>query len=266
MSSQETKEYSLRTYRQGDEMDLVLLFNKVYENFAGFVPRTIDYWKWCIRSRPGVTDESIVVVSSSDKIIGYAAVAIPGGILEFCYDSTYDGRKIVLMLLNWCIDFVTRQGGSLLGLNVPAQDRLVRQVSRELGFTEELFYPLFLRVFDFPRLFKGIVAQISELKEDFDETVLINIARVPSWCDNHVVIRVKEGKMSVMTAEIKTPTITIDSDMSALSSCIFGSTGIFKEVLKGRLKIRPFWKIPMAIKLFSLLQLKAPWYVPKADL
>ena len=258
-------DYHLRTYRKGDEKDFVLLFNEVYERFAGFVPRTIKYWRWCIQSRPNISDESIVVVSSAEKIVGYAAVEKLGSILEFCYDPNHDGKKIVLMLLSWCIDFVKRQDGSSLSLNVPAQDILVRQVCRELGFTEEPFSALFLRVFDFPQLLDGIVAQIREFEEDFDETVLINIAKAPSWCDNHVVIRVQKGKMSVSSGEIKRPTIIIDSDISTISSCIFSSKRIYRAILKGNLKVRPLWKIPRAVKIFSFIQLKDPWYVPEAD-
>lgn len=265
MTIQETDEYYLRTYRQGDEKDIILLFNKVYERFAGFVPRTLEYWRWCILSRPGISEEGIVVALDAGRVVGYSAVERSGNILEFCYDPNHDGKTVVSMLLDWCVDYVKSQGSGSVSLNVPAQDDLIRQVCREWGFTEEPFHALFLRVFDFTQLLRKIVDQKGELKQHFDETILIKLRKVPSWCDSHVVVRVQAGKMAVLTEKLGRPTIRIDSDISTLSSCIFGSTGIYRAIVKGQLKVRPFWKIRRAVKLFSLLQLRDPWYVPAAD-
>jgi len=261
----ETDGYCIRTYRQGDETELTALFNDVYRDYAGFVPRTVEYWKWSILLRPDLSREGIAVVVNADQVVGYATVEKSGNVLEFCYDPNHDGKTVVSMLLHWCIDYVKSQGGSSVSLNVPAQDDLLRQVCRESGFTEKPYHSLFLRVFDFPQLLRRIVDQKGELKEHFDETILIILRKGPSWCSNHVVIRVQGGKMSVSTEKIGRPTIRIDSDISTFSSCIFGSTGIFRAIVKGQLKVNPFWKIPRAVKLFSSLQLKDPWYVPGAD-
>lgn len=261
----ETDGYYIRTYRQGDEKELTALFNDVYQDYAGFVPRTIEYWMWSILLRPDLSREGIAIVVNEGQVVGYAAVEKSGNILEFCYDPNHDSKTIVSMLLDWCIDYVKTQGGSSVSFNVPAQDNLLRQVCRELGFTEEPFHSLFLRVFDFHQLLRRIVDQRGELEEHFDETILINLRKVPSWCDDHVVIRVQAGKMAVLTEKIGKPTIRIDSDISTFSSFIFGSTGIYRAIVKGQLKVRPFWKIPRSVKLFSLLQLEDPWYVPGAD-
>lgn len=261
----ETDGFHIRTYREGDEKELSVLFNDAYQHYAGFAPRTVEYWKWSILSRPNLSREGIAVVVNVDQVVGYAAVDKLGNILEFCYDLNYDSKTIVSMLLDWCIDYVKSEGGSSISLNVPAEDDLLRQVCRELGLTEDPFHSLFLRVFDFPQLFGKIVDQRGKLEEHFDETVLINLRKVPFWCDNYVVIRVQTGKTILSTEKVETPTIRIDADISTLSSCIFGSTGICRAIVKGQLKVRPFWKIPRAVKLFSMFQLKDPWYVPRAD-
>lgn len=261
----ETDGYYIRTYRQGDEKELTALFNYVYQDYAGFVPRTIEYWTWSILLRPDLSREGIALVVNAGQVMGYAALEKSGNVLEFCYDPSLDSKTIVSMLLDWCIDYGKSQGSGSVSLNVPAQDDLLRQVCRESGFTEEPFHYLFLRVFDFPQLLRKIVDQKRELEEHFDETVSICLRKGPSWCDDHVVIRVQAGKMAVSTEEIGRPTIRIDSDISTFSSCIFGSKGIYGAILKGQLEVRPFWKIPRVVKLFSLLQLKDHWYVPEAD-
>lgn len=257
--------YCVRTYRRGDEEKLTPLFNNVFKHYAGFTSRTIEHWTWSILQRPSISREGIAVVVNADQVVGYAAAEKSGNILEFCYDPNQDGRTIVSLLLNWCIDYVKRQGGSSVSLNVPVQDDLIRRACRELGFTEEPFHSLFLRVFDFPQLLRNILGQKRELEESFDEIVSINLRRGPSWCDNHVVVRVQGERMAVLTEKVGRSTIRIASDISTLSSCIFGSTGIFRAVVRGQLKVRPFWKIPRAVKIFSSLQLADPWYVPGAD-
>lgn len=267
MSLQETKEYRLRTYQHGDEGELIPLFNNVYKHFAGFVPRTPEYWKWCILSRPGLSEEGVVVALYGDRIVGYAAVENSGSILEFCYDPNYEGKTIVTKLLGWCLNYAEDQGANSATLNAPVQDNLIRQVCREKDFTETPFDPVFLRVLDLPYILRKIVDQKRKVEKDLSETILINLRKFPSWCAGHVSILVQDGEITVSSTRLQQPTIKIDVDISTISSCIFGSRRtLYKEILKRRLKIRPLRKILRAVKILSMCQLKNPsWYVPRAD-
>jgi len=267
MSVQETKEYELRTYRKGEENELILLFNKVFEHFAGFVPRTLEYWRWCILSRPGLSEEGIVVAIDAGRVIGYAAVERSGNILEFCYDPNYDGTTIVSKLLGWCIDYAEDHGANSVSLNAPVQDNLIRQVCKELGFTEEPPPSLFLRVLDVPYIFRKIVDQKKKVEKGLDETVLINLTKFPPWCPQYVAILVQDGEITVSTEKLEHSTVKIEADMSTISKCIFGSRRtLYKAILEGQLKVRPSRKILRALKILSLFQLKnPPWYIPMAD-
>ena len=271
MGISESSQYCLRTYLCGDEESLVSLFNKIYENFIGFVPRTTEYWKWCVLSRPNLEEKGIVVVTNGDKIVGYAAVDKLGNILEFCCDLVPERREVVEMLLCWCVEYTQRHGGNAVSLNAPAQDEVVRQVCRELGFGELPFEfsvgALFLRAADFPQLLREIANQKKKIIEAVNETILISLRKVPQWCDDHVTMQVREGRITFLKEAAERPSISIDGDVSTFSSAIFGSRGkLLGLILKGRLKIRPFWKIPMAVKIFSWLQIRSPWYLPRADL
>ena len=266
MRVQDTKECSLRTYRQGDEKDLILLFNKAYEHFAGFVPRTLKYWRWCILSHPGISEEGILVAHDSNRVVGYAAVERSGNILEFCYDPNYERKTIVSKLLCWCVDYAKSQGANSVSLNAPVQDDIVRQVCEESEFTEKPFPSLFLRVLDIPYVFRRIVNQ-KTVEKGFNEAILINLRRFPSWCAQHVAILVQDGDVTVSSDKLKYPTIKIDADISIVSLCIFGSTRtLYKAILRRRLRIRPLRKILRAVKILSLFQLNNPsWFVPGAD-
>jgi len=271
MGIPQSSEYYLRTYRHGDEADLTSLFDKVFKYFIGFVPRTPAYWKWCIQSRPNLEKEGIAIVANGDNIVGYTAIEKSGNILELCYDPSCEGKTIVTMLLSWCVEYVNRHGGNSIILNAPAQDDITRQVCRELEFSEQpfanVFGALFLRVVNFPQFLGKIVNQKKNEKKGFNETILIKLREVPFWCDDHVILRIRKGRIAVLKGKKVRPTITIDTDISTISLCIYGSPRrLYGEILKRRLRIRPFWKTPRAVKIFSWIQIRNPWYIPIADL
>lgn len=271
MDMPESNGYYLRTYRFGDEADLTSLFNKVYKYFIGFVPRTLAYWKYCIQSHPNLEKEGIAVVANADNIVGYTAIEKSGNMLEFCYDPSYEGKIIVTMLLSWCVEYVNRHGGNFIILNAPVQDDVVRQVCQKSGFSEQPFTyavgTLFLRVTNFPQFLRKILNQKKKVRKGINETILIKLRNVPFWCDDYVILRIREERIAVLKRKTEKPTIEIYTDVFTISSCIFGSPRrIYGEILKRRLKVRPFWKIPGAVKIFSCLQIKNPWYVPRADL
>lgn len=266
MNVKESKEYNLRTYRKEDEKDIISLFNKAYGHLAGFVPRTLEYWRWCILSRPDLSEEGIVLAVDTSRVVGYAAVERSGKILEFCCDPNCEGKTVVSELLHWCIDYAEDQGAGSASLNAPVQDEIVRQVCEELGFTEEPSPSLFLRVLDIAYVFDKILDQ-KKVKKGLDEAILINLRKFPSWCLQHVTILVQDGNMTISTEKLGHPTIEIEADISTISKCIFGSRRtLYRAILKRRLKIRPLRKILRAVKILSLFQLKnPPLYIPIAD-
>ncbi len=262
----EIDEYSLRTYREEDERDVILLFNKAYEDFAGFVRRTDEYWRWCILSRPNLSAEGIAIVTHADKVVGYAAVEKSGNILEFCHDPDYDGKEIVSMLLQWCLDYASFQGSNSVSLNAPIQDNVVRRACMELEFTEEPFPTLFLKVQNLPQLLKEILSQGKIFEDNIEETVFFSLRNSPSWCPSHVSLRIQKGTATIEMGKTANPTITIETDLSTISTCIFGSTQrLYRAIMERQLKIRPFRKIMKVAGIFSVLRLRKPWFIPGAD-
>lgn len=262
----EPSEYSLRTYVQGDEKAIIPLFNRAYESFAGIVPRTLEYWKWCVLSRPDLDEKGIFLIAFADRIVGYAAVTKTGTILEFCYDPDYDGRKIASMLLRKSVDYVKHHGGDSISLNAPIQDSIIRQVCREMEFTAEPFPTLFLKVQDLPKLLERIYAREKKVNLEAEETVLFRLKDVPSWCPKQVTLRIRKEEASVFSQIMGKPTIIVETDLSTISASILGSgRRLYIAAIKGQLKVHPLRKIRKALKILSSLRLRNPWYVPGAD-
>jgi hypothetical protein len=262
--SKDSEEYSVRTFREGDEIALVHLFNKNYEDVVGFVPRTSTYWIWCCLNRPDVTEESVVIVNKAEKIVGYAVVGKSGDIWELCYDPIYDEKIIISKLLNWSVDYLKKVGSDSIVLNAPSTDQVVREVCQELGFTETPPEFLYVSVLDFP----SYVYEILQSKKEnlkMNGSFMFRLAGCPPGCASNFSIQIRKKEISVNVESVDNPEIMVDADMSSLTSCILGTKGVLRAIITSKVHVHPVWKIPKFLKLFSALQIKSQWFMPRAD-
>lgn len=108
---QQEEKYCIRTYERGDENSLVRLFNKQYENYGGFVKRTVEYLFWSCMERPDVEKEGVlVVVDGNDTVVGYAVVGKSGNMWEFSYDPERNGEEIVSLLFESSKQYLRKNG------------------------------------------------------------------------------------------------------------------------------------------------------------
>jgi len=240
------------------------LFNRIYKDFAGFVPRTPEYWVWCCLNRPDVNEESVVIVNNGEKIVGYAVVGKSGNVWELCYDPMYNGKTIVSKLLNWALDYLRKVGSDSVVLDAPVKDNVVREICQELDFVETTPAPMFVSVMDFPNLICEILRSRKEML-DINGVFRFRLKDCPSWCKDSFCIHVGENEASVKEEVVDNPEIVIDADMSTLFSCILGTENLFKAIITSKVHLHPFWKIRKFLKLFSLLRIKHPWFKPRAD-
>lgn len=257
--------YVSRTYKEGDEIELVQLFNRVYEDFAGFVPRTSEYWRWCCLSRPDVEAEGIVIVVDGRKIIGYGVVGKTGNIWELCYDPAYNGEEIVSTILEWAVNYVKSVEGDSITLNASLNDHLLRDVCLRFGFAETRPPSMFLSVLDFPQFIHEILNLKKEKLRKYDEELLIKVRDSPSWYGGNITIKIRNGNVSVEGEINNDPVVVVEADVPTIVSCILGTTGILKAFFGLKLRVKPFWKSVKILKLFSLLRIKDPWFSPGAD-
>ena len=257
--------YYTRTYKEGDETELAQLFNRVYQNYAGFVPRTAEYWRWSCINRPDVETEGILVVTDGEKIIGYAVVAKTGNIWEFCYDPAYDGKTIISTILEWSTEYVEAAGGDSIVFNAPTDDQLLREVCSKFGFAEKPPPCLFLNVLDFPQFIHELVGLKQEKLGKYTEELLFKVKNSHGFYDKEISIKIENGAITVNQKTDKKSCVIIESDVSTIVSCILGTQGLLKAFLYSKIKVKPFWKIFKILRLFSLLKIKDPWFSPGTD-
>lgn len=265
--SKGTDRYLVRTYVEGDEAELVRLFNEAYGGFAGFVPRTPKYWRWCCLNRPDVEPKGIGIVNDRTKIIGYGVIGKSGNIWELCYDSKYDGKEVVSTILKYAINYVEKAGGDSVTLNAPASDQLIRDICVRFGFMEVFPPALFISVLDFPSLIREVLDSKREKLREFDEEFLIKLRNPPSWYGGNISVRIGNGKVSIRDVEEEVTTgVVIETDVQTITSCILGTIPLFKVFLGSKLRVRPRWKYLKVLNFLSLIRIEDRWVTPAGDI
>jgi len=265
-------DYHVRAYVEGDETSLLLLYNKYYGRYAGFVPRTLQHWLWCCKLHPDINSEGIFVACREKEIVGYAVIGRlsrkDGGFIvyELCYDPAHDGEVIVSRLLEQANQYVEDKKGNYVTFDAPSDDTLVRKVCDELGFRQNpLNEVLGFIVLDMTKLIEHIIKDKSNVWKGENETFFIRLkgARLPH---NTISIQWMEDELSVSNEAITDePRVVIDTDLPTLNKLIFCEESIFKAMFKSKLAIKPFWKIRKGVRLLSLLSLRGRWYIPRLD-
>jgi hypothetical protein len=258
-------DYTVRTYLPGDEAAIVLLFNVENANSAGFVPRTVEYWRWCCFERPDVDAAGIIIVEKRGETVGYSVVGRSGNVYELCVDSHYDKRRIFSILLSRVEEYARSVGGNSVVLNVSTEDTYLRSVCQKLDFAESPPEPVFLNVLDLPKLICDIL-QSRELPFQKSETFWFNLKNCPPWCISSFGIKIEKQRVTVINETSPGSRVTFESELQTMVSFIFGTQSTLRTLASSKILFSPFWRLSTARKLLNLLRIKTPWFIPRADM
>jgi hypothetical protein len=261
----DTSEYVARTYIRGDESALALLFNNEQANLAGFVFRTVEYWRWCCLQRPDVSEKGILIVEKENKVVGYVVVGKSGNIWELCYDSSRKAKTIVSKLLTWADDYARSVGSNSLVLNAYVKDSLVREVCKDMDFAESPSEPMFLSVLDLPQLMREVL-QARNQRLHSNEVFWFNLKNCPTWCVESFGILLSKNDIAILEKPNHLSKVTIDIEMSTLVALLFGAQGVFRALLSSKIRFDHFWNVFKVIRFIRLLQVKSDWFTPRADI
>ena len=266
-----SSEYSLRTFMQGDERALPALFNKVYSAYAGFVPRTTEYWTWCCLNRPTVEKKGICIVEKAGQTIGYAAVAVEqkngkteAQVLELCYlheEAEFAAKHIV----SWIVEYAKSRKADQIVLDAATDDEILRKIVREQGFGEFPHVQPLMMILDCCKLVEEVANSQKSRFESLEGVFQFNILSSKVLSSDSFQIEVGHGKIEVVHGASKASAVYIETDAKTLASCIFGVTHPLRAILSGEIKVKPLWKIGRVAKLLSVLELGDSWFIPNGD-
>jgi len=258
--------HTLRNFVDGDEEEIVRLFNEVYGGLGGYVPRTVEYWRWCCLKRPDVRDDGIFLVFDEEtgELEGYAVVGLSGNVWEFC--SRPDREDVASVLLEKIINYLDEMGVSSVNLNVPGNDEVLNNACIKMGFAKVNVHKMFVGVLSFRRLISTLLKDKAEfLSRRFKERICIRVEDAPFWIEKAIYISVNDGGVKVLEGPMESPTILVKTDVKTLLSVLVGVLSLRRALLSLRIRVKPFWKI-LAVKSFlSHIRIDCSWYWPLGD-
>ena len=266
-SHAQTPKYKVRTFEDGDEIEIVRLFDKAYADYGGFVPRDPKYWLWCCLQRPGVVREGIFVVvdENDNSVVGYAVAGKWGNIWELCYDPAHDVETVVGMLLGGTTRYLESMEAASVSFNAVEEDSALLKVCNKFGFEALISPRMYLSILDT----RGVVALLADGKREeliryFDEAILVKLKDVPAWVKDTLFVRIDRNGVYV-DENVHPYTILVKTDFTTFSSLLAGVLTPSAAVAQSKLEVEPFRKTSTAIKLLSYLQFDAKWFFPMSD-
>jgi ribosomal protein S18 acetylase RimI-like enzyme len=130
----------VRNYRPGDEPNLVAVWNESYAGYAGLATHTVEYWRWSILSRPGMSADDVLVLETDGEVLGYAALWTRGTVLDFVVDPGQRPRArraMIRQLLSALEERARQRGWDSIDFSLPASDRLTDKTLRAAAYRVE---------------------------------------------------------------------------------------------------------------------------------
>jgi len=254
---------SVRTFRDGDEEDIVGLFNEVYREYGGFVPRTVEYWRWCCLKRPDVERDGVFLAFDGGRLCGYLVAGSSGNIWEFC---VADGeREAVGVLLGEAVRYLEGVGVSSVNVNVPSGACVVEGL-REAGFGEVPAEKMFVTTLSPAALFQALVtSRRGEFVGRFDDEFAVRLRDVPFEVGKEFSVKIRGVAVEVVEGFPSEPSVVVELGFMDLLSVLFGGSGAGRLFLAGKLRVRPFRKLGAVLRFLSAASLRGSWFFPLSD-
>jgi hypothetical protein len=254
---------SVRTFRDGDEEDIVGLFNEVYREYGGFVPRTVEYWRWCCLMRPDVERGGVFLAFDGGRLCGYLVAGSSGNVWEFC---VADGeREAVGALLGEAVRYLEGVGVSSVNVNVPNGACVVEGL-REAGFGEVPAERMFVSTLSPWMLVSALVAsKRAELLGRFDDEFAVRLHDVPYGVGKEFSVRVRCGTVEAVEGFSAGASVVVEMGFVDLLSVLFGVSGARRLLFAGKMRVKPFRKSGAFLRFLSALRLKGAWFFPLSD-
>jgi len=264
---------SVRAYRAGDEGPIVELSNRTLAPYAGWMPRTVEYWQWSILRRPGVTPADVLVLESDGRIVGYAAVLQDGKVLDFSVATDQRRRKrrgFVKQLVRAVEDSARARGCELLTFSLPASDQVIDTALRDAGYIVEQNQYFSLGILD-PRslLLQLLSARRPQLPSTAPGAFTLELTpgNYPVLRASRLLIRVHPDVcVEDISQAFEYPgECLIRLDLCALTELIFCRIPVRTLLAESRLVVTPARALEAACKLLDVLVVETPWHVPYCD-
>ncbi len=262
-----------RSYRPGDETRLVRLWNDSYAHYAGIATRTVEYWRWSILARPGMSQQDILLIEAHDHLLGYAVLWTEGKVLEMAVDpalAAASRSSVALRLLRAIEERARTRDCDSIELLLPACDRIVDRTLRAAGYAVEDGPALIVRVLNplglLRALTAGRAARLRRLR-GWQLLIRLNAGDDPFLLQHRLRVRFGE---SIDIDDISGRAATaadaeLQLSLAALAELLFCGSSPRRLLEAADLRVEPHAATSRALEFLGALAVEAHWYTPLAD-
>ncbi len=265
----------IRAYQAGDEGPIVELSNRSLAPHAGWVTRTVEYWRWSILTRPDVHSSDILLLESGGQIVGYAALSQDGSVLELFVDPDRpkrDRRAFTCELVAALEDHARARRCDVLTFSSPASDRVIDRALRSSGYVVEPGHCFSLGILNPQLLLQQLLAaRQSRLASLRSSTFIFELTpgQYPFLLNSRLGVQLNPSPRVVDLGNVEVGghagDCVIQMDLCALTELIFCRVPAGLLLRQSRLRIQPDTCVVDACKLLEALVIDAEWHVPKSD-
>lgn len=251
----------MRTFRDWDEEKIVGLFNEVYGSYGGFVPRTVEYWRWCCLERPDVKRDSVFLAFDDERLHGYIVAGSSGNLWEFCAADD----DVAKVLLAEALSYLEKVGVSSVNVNVP-RDSSVAGALVGAGFGEIPADTMFLTTLNPQALISALVASRKEkFTGKFNGEFGVRLHDAPQGVRTEFSVKIHDEVVESVEGFSSSPSVVIELGFMDFLSVLFGFSSAGRLFLAGKMRIKPFWKLGTALRFLSALRFRRSWFFPLSD-
>jgi len=263
----------LRSYRAGDEARVVALWNRSYACYAGLATRTVEYWRWSILGRPGMSADDILLVESGEHLLGYAALWTGGKVLELAVDPDESAplrRGVTRELLSGLEGRARAREWDSIDLLQPASDHLIDRTLRSAGYAVENGPVAIVRLLNPKALLLALTAarkaRLLPLR-GWSVIVILSAADDPFLLQHRLCVRFGDsidvrdlGESQSASADAE-----LHVSLAGLAELVFCGARARRLLEAGELDIAPDAAITKVLAFLAALAVESPWYTPLSD-
>ncbi|MDB6012992.1 MAG: hypothetical protein JWL65_5242 [Gammaproteobacteria bacterium] len=263
----------VRTYRPGDENLIIELSNRSLAPYAGWVPRTLENWRWSILGRPGIRTTDLLVLESEGKLGAYAVLSPDGSVLDFAVDPDQrpkTRRSYIKEMVDALEECARSRDCDALMFSLPASDHAFDAALREAGYVVERSDYFSIGILNPQELLQQLLtARRSRLRSLRLNTLTFELTpgQYPFllmrrlWVRLHPSVQVDD----VSGAAEYPRDCVVRIDLSSLTELIFCRVSVEALLAGAQLEIESDSSAAEAREVLHALVIDADWHLPPYD-
>jgi hypothetical protein len=263
----------VRTYRPGDESLIIELSNRCLAPYAGWVPRTLENWRWSILRRPGIRTTDLLILESEGKLGAYAVLSQDGTVLDFAVDPDQrpkTRRSHIKEMVDALEQCARSRDCDALMFSLPASDHAVDEALREAGYVVERSDYFSIGILNPQVLLQQLLtARRSRLRSLRLNTLTFELTpgQYPFLLMRRLWVRLHPGVQvdDVSDAAEYPRDCVVRIDLSSLTELIFCRVSVEALLAGAQLEIESDSSADEAREVLHALVIDADWHLPPYD-